>query len=151
MINLNLFTDGTWEQVRGYLRDDLERIQAEFNNHVDQTTSLDGSLPAEVIQGDASHGRRYVANTGVDPVTGGPAPKWDVVLLDGSGIAGRLPFDHIATLDPGFLIGRRNSGSAGDLEPITVGSGLVMTGATLSASGSSLTNAQVAARVAGRF
>ncbi len=62
-------------------------------------------------------------------------------------VTGRLPFSHlVASLSPGVLVGRR-SGSAGDFEEITLGTGLTMTGTVLAAT-SGLNAAKVAARVA---
>lgn len=49
MIQLNLFLDQPWEQARGYLREDLDHIQAAFNQHLtatvaDGTTSVWGHI-----------------------------------------------------------------------------------------------------------
>lgn len=74
---------------------------------------------------------RYLSNTGTSN-----NPAWAQVNL-ANGVTGDLPFSNLTPASAASkLFGRGDSG-AGDFQEITLGSGLTMTGTTLSASGSS--------------
>lgn len=132
MMDLFRYTDASWEESRGWLRLDLDHIQTAFNQLVDQTFTVNGTLSHEVfdisgIPGDSTTPTRYVANTG--PLG---APKWDQVELT-NGVKGTLPFTNLPTLPASRLAGRGSAAGAGVIEPISLGSGLTLTGTVLSA------------------
>lgn len=132
MISLLKFVEGDWEYVRGYLKADLEHIQEAINQHWTDNFGGDSTLTAGTIAGDPTPATRYVANTGPNN-----SPKWDQVNL-ANGVKGRLPFEHLPTVDNETLLGRRN-GANGDIEQIAVGTNLSITGGptpTLNATGS---------------
>lgn len=117
MLSLLKYLDGPWEAVRGYLREDLEHIQAAINSR--QTEQFGGAtgstLQAGTISGDDSQTPRYVANTGQDN-----APKWDQVDLSSSGVRGRIPYSKLPQADAATLIGRRDGISGGDYESVEI-------------------------------
>lgn len=125
MLHLLKYLDGPWEQMREYLRSDLEHIEAAVNQRWGATFNDDNTLQALTIAGDSTIDTRYVANTGPNHT-----PKWDQVNLS-NGVTNRLPFNHLvaATL-PSVLVGRQ-AGSSGDFGQIAVGPGLQVTTATV--------------------
>ena len=132
MISLLKYLDGPWEQVRGYLKEDLEHIQAAINQNWNQNFGSSNSLQAGTIEGDSTPSTRYVANTGANN-----NPKWDLVNL-ANGVKGRLAYAHYTSVDASKLIGRR-AGSNGDPEQVNIGTNLSITAGpnpTLNASGS---------------
>ena len=127
MLHLLKYLDGPWERVREYLRSDLEHIEAAVNQRWQQTFTDDNLLQAFAISGDSTIDTQYIANTGT-----GHTPKWDYVNLS-NGVTNRLPFNHlVAATAPSVLVGRE-SGTTGNFEQISLGTGLTMTGTTLSA------------------
>ena len=52
MIHLLNFLEGPWEQVRGYLKEDLEHLQAALNTFIDEVYDKDtGMINPDVIPG----------------------------------------------------------------------------------------------------
>lgn len=146
MLQLQKFLGGEWSSVRAGLGLDLDHLQ-EWANNLEQLLlgSATNSLQASAILGDASVVPRYVANTGPNG-----APTWDRVDVSSDGIKNRLPYNHLASAStPSLLLGRGSAGpGSGDWEEITLGPNLTMTGTVLdTTAGSSITPAQVAARV----
>src|SRR5260370_571190 len=126
MISLLKYLDGPWEVVRGYLREDLDHIEAALNQRWNTVFGDTNKLKSGTIGGDATPATRYVPNTGT-----ANTPNWDQVNLS-NGVTSRLPFANLtAATGPSHLLGR-DSGSAGDFEDITLGSGLQMNGSVLS-------------------
>jgi hypothetical protein len=145
MISLLKFLDGPWEAVRGYLREDLDHLEAAINQRWGATFDDNNSLLGGTIGGDSTGTTRYIANTGALNV-----PTWDTVNL-ANGIQGRLAYSHlVAATAASRLIGRR-SGSAGDFEEISVGTGLVMSAGGVLSSTGGMNAAKVATRVACRI
>jgi len=128
------FLNLDWVEARGYLAEELSQLRTALNAQWGNAFSTENNLTADAIEGNASIVPRYVANTGVDK-----APKWDVIALGSSAMSGRLPFTHIATLAASKLAGRGSGAGTGDIEPITLGPSLTMTGTTLSVNSASLT------------
>lgn len=120
------FLDGTWEEAKGYLREELQQMRTALNAQWGAAFTRDGILTPASITGDSTVVPRYVANTGVDKL-----PKWDQVDLGSTGVRGRLPFTHIVTLVASHLAGRGSAGGTGDIEPIALDPSLTMTGTTL--------------------
>lgn len=129
MISLLKYLDGPWEQVRGYLKEDLEHIQAAINNNWNSNFGTSNTLQATTIEGDPTPATRYVSNTGTNN-----NPKWAQVNL-ANGVTARLPYNRMPVVDNSKLLGRRSS-TSGDPEEITLGTNLSMSGTTLNASGS---------------
>lgn len=127
MLALLKYLDGKWEDVRQYVREDFDRIEAFVNTAFARLFTSDGTLSADAIAGDSTPATRYVANTGP-----GNSPNWDQVNLI-NGVKNRLPYPNlpIAT-QPSVLMGRW-SYSSGDFMQIYLGQGLRMDGFTLSA------------------
>jgi hypothetical protein len=149
------------EDMRRRLQDLLENVDTMFRqvyqdlNAVESAiTALDassssssGTTVPSVVQGDLLAGsgvdvlttihkstsaKRYLANTGASN-----QPAWDQVDL-ATGVTGRLPFaDLTAATGATKLLGRGAGSGAGDFQEIAIGSGLSMSGTTLSSTGSS--------------
>lgn len=125
MLSLLKFISGSWEEAKGFLREDLDHIEAAINERWHKVFGTGDTLNASAIDGDATPATRYVANTGTDN-----APTWDTVDLS-NGVSARLPFSHLAAATGGSKLVGRESGSAGDFEEITPGPGLAISGTTL--------------------
>lgn len=131
MISLLKYVNGPWERVRGYLSEDLDTIQTAVNQLWSSAFSND-KLKSAAILGNGTPATRYVANTG--PAN---APKWEQVDLT-NGVKNRLPFSHLVAATHASVVAGRESGSAGDYEEITLGSGLSIAGTVLKVSPSSI-------------
>jgi len=128
MISLLKYLDGPWERVRGYLRDDLDHIESAINQRWNQTFGDKNLLKPGTIQGDSTPQSRSITNTG----TGDNPLLWDQVDLE-TGVKGRLPFKNlVAATGSAKIVGRGSSG-AGDFQELSIGSGLQVSGTTLSA------------------
>lgn len=128
MISLQKYLDAPWEIAKGYLRDDLDHLEAAINTHWGSTFDPANQLLGQAIGGDKTPVSRIVANTGVNN-----APFWDQLDL-GTAVKNRLTFSHLtAASAPSVLLGRRST-SAGDFEEISTGGGLIFSGTTLSTS-----------------
>ncbi len=122
---LKIFPD-KWEQARGYLRLDLEAIEAAMNQRWSVTFGASNLLRSDTIAGDFSEDSRYVSNQGTDH-----APLWDQVNLS-NGVKNRLPFSNFVAATTGALLVGRGSSGGGDFQEITLGNGLMMQGTALS-------------------
>lgn len=144
MIQLMKFVkDIPWELARTYLRLDMDVIQNGFNELENKLTAGTGTVAAGAIQGDSGPQPRYVSNMGFNH-----APLWDQIDLATDGVKNRLPFSHITAASVDSILLGRGEPTAGNFQEILLGNNLVMIGTTLHATGSGLTTAQVAARVA---
>lgn len=131
-LTLRKWLETSWERARGPLYQDLEELEIIVNRMLAKVLTNDNKLNPLSIEGDNSVRPRYVANTGTNN-----GPKWDLVdLIDG--VKRRLQFVHLVEATaPSVLIGRR-SGSAGDFEQVTLGTGLSMSGTTITATAGSI-------------
>jgi len=134
MIALWKYTEMPWEDSRGYIREDLEHLEAAINQLAGQTFDQNGDLLSGAIAGDATPATRYVANTGVRN-----GPKWDTVDLS-NGVKNRLAFAHLAVLAASTLLGRGSAAGSGDPQPLTLGAGLTMTATVLDATPTAMVN-----------
>lgn len=125
-IDLHEYFHQPWEQARGMLAEELDQLKAELRGRWNASLGTDNQLTTAAISGDGTPASRYLANTGPRN-----KPQWDLVNLL-NGVKNRLRFNHLVQIGAGTLLGRRSS-SAGDIEEITVGSGLQLSGTTLSA------------------
>ncbi len=117
--------DGPWEKARGYLRLDLDRIQAAINVNWAIVFNNNNELNPGAIPGDSTIDSVYVSNQGP-----GHTPLWDKVNL-ANGVQGRLSFAHLVQpTQAGVLVGSP-SGAIGDFQQITPGQGLAIHGAVL--------------------
>jgi hypothetical protein len=126
MITLLKIFPEKWEQAKGFLRLDLEAIEAAMNQRWSVTFGASNLLQPDTIAGDFSEDSRYVSNQGDDHM-----PFWDQVNL-ANGVKNRLPFSNFVAATAGAKLVGRGSGAAGDFEEISVGPGLVMQSTTLS-------------------
>lgn len=150
------------EDMRRRLQDLLENVDTMFRQVYQDLNAVETALAAvstsssssssgptvpSVVQGDLLAGvgtnvlaaihkdtnaKRYLANTGTSN-----QPKWDQVDL-ATGVTGRLPFaDLTAATGATKLLGRGAGSGAGDFQEIVLGTGLSMSGTTLSSTGGS--------------
>lgn len=125
MITLLKILPEKWEKAKGFLRLDLEAIEAALNTRWSAVFGDSNLLQPGAVDGDYTVDSRYVSNQGTDHL-----PYWDQVDLS-NGVKDRLPFSNlVAATVPSILVGRR-SGSAGDFEEISLGSRLSMLSTTL--------------------
>ncbi len=117
--------DGPWEKARGYLRLDLDRIQAAINTGWSIVFNENNELNPGTIPGDSTIDSVYVSNQGP-----GHTPLWDKVNL-ANGVQGRLSFAHLVEATQAAVLVGRESGSVGDFEQITPGRGLRIQGVLL--------------------
>lgn len=130
MVSLLKILDGPWETVRGFLRLDLDHIEAAINQRWNLTFSDGDKLQPGAIQGSSTPPTRYIANTGVSPAN---APTWDQVNLT-NGVKNRLPLSNVVQSTQASTLLGRDSTSAGDFEQLTPGRGLVIQGTNLNLS-----------------
>lgn len=119
------YLNGPWEAVRGYLREELEQLQAALNYQWSKSFDLDGTLTSSVIDGDSSVNTVYVSNEGPDN-----KPKWARINL-ANGVKGRLQYSSLPRAGPNVLMG--NGTGTGDYGEIAVGAGLDLTDDELTA------------------
>jgi hypothetical protein len=119
------FLEGPWEQVRGYLREELEQLQNVLASQWEKAFGTDGLLNEDVIDGDPHGGGVvYISNEGPHG-----RPKWAKVNVN-AGVKNRLRFVNFVRATSGnVLIGRDNG--VGDFEQITVGDALDISSAAL--------------------
>lgn len=109
--------EGPWEQVRGFLREELEQLQNVLASQWEKAFGTDGLLNPDVIDGDAHHGLVYISNEGPHG-----KPKWAKVNV-ATGVKNRLKFVNFTRAATGNILLGRDTG-AGDYEPIVVGDAL---------------------------
>lgn len=124
MLALLKYLDLPWEIARGYLREDLDHIEAAINTRWAATFGNNNLLKSDTVSGDHTVDTRYVANTGPSHES-----KWDQVNL-ANGVKGRLPFPNFvqAAAAPSLV----GADDAGDFQELTLGAGLNINGTTIS-------------------
>lgn len=122
MLALLKYLQLPWEAARGYLLEDLERIESALNTRWAATFGANNELQASTIPGTSTALTRYVANTGA-----GFTPNWDQVNL-ANGVKGRLPFANLVAATTGSVLVGRDASGAGDFEEITLGPSELMDG-----------------------
>lgn len=133
MIAMFKWLDGTWDQVKGQLRLDLEHLESAINQRHGATFNDDNTLKVDTVAGDASEDTRYISNEGTNH-----SPLWALVNL-AIGVKNRLKFENLtAATNTKKLLGR-GSASTGDFQELTPGAGLDIVGTQLVATGSAST------------
>jgi hypothetical protein len=119
------FLEGPWEQVRGYLREELEQLQNVLASQWEKAFGTDGLLNEDVIDGDPHNGGVvYISNEGPHG-----RPKWAKVNVN-AGVKNRLKLaNFVQAAGSNTLLGRDNG--AGNYESIAVGDALDISSATL--------------------
>lgn len=113
------YLDGvSWEQGRGYIREELDSLKAELRGRWNVALGTDNQLTNLSIKGNGTIPTRYVANTG--PAY---APKWDLINLV-NGVKNRLLLRNFAAATPGTVLGLGSTTAAGDYVPLTIGDDL---------------------------
>lgn len=130
-ISLMKFLEGKWEDVRQYLRDDLDHIETAINTWkaatFTETNILRSTTIRETIPGDSLLDSRYISNQGASH-----SPMWEQVNL-ADGVQGDLPFANIVPATRAAILLGRGSSGIGDFEEITLGGGLSINGKVLRA------------------
>ncbi len=126
-LSLFNFTQGTWEESKGYLWEDLNHIQVAINQFLGQAfNGTTVKTTALGVGGDQTIVPQYIANTGP-----ADAMQWDAVDLV-SGVKNRLQFVHFVQASAASrLLGRGSAAGAGDFQEITVGSGIAFSGTSI--------------------
>lgn len=112
------FLEGPWEQVRGYLKEELEQLQNVLASQWSKVFGTDGTLNPEAIEGDfTTQGVVYLSNEGPHG-----KPRWAKVNVN-AGVKNRLRFVNFVRATAGNTLVGRDSG-AGDFQQINVGDAL---------------------------
>ena len=122
-----------WEQARTFLQEELEQLRLTVSRQWAGVFDKDGVLLSESIQGDATITPRYVENSGT-----GNAPKWSTVDV-ANGVRGKLQLANFVAATVSTLLGRGSAAGTGDHQPITLGTNLSMSGTTLNATDTGIT------------
>lgn len=128
MITLLKIFPEKWEQAKGFLRLDLEAIEAAMNQRWSVTFGANNLLNPDTIQGWESTQTRYISNEATSPTSGWP--MWAQVNL-ANGVKNRLPFSNLVAATLPSVLAGRGSTAAGNFEEITLGPGLAMHGTSL--------------------
>lgn len=115
---------GPWEEVRGYLVEELEQLQNVLSSQWARVFNTEGTLTPDAIEGDYSSGVVYVSNEGA-----GGTPKWAKVNV-ATGVKGRLGLANFTQATGGNRLLGRDVG-AGNYEEIITGDALDVASATL--------------------
>ena len=118
-IDLHDYLNGvSWEQGRGYIRDELDALKAELQGRWNVALGTDNQITNLSIKGNGTVATRYVANTGPNN-----APKWDLINLV-NGVKNRLLLRNFAAATPGTVLGLGSTTAAGDYVALTIGDDL---------------------------
>lgn len=121
---LHDFLDGPWEEVRGFLKEELDQLYVSLSAQLGVMFTENNTITQFAIGGNHAPATRYVGNTGP-----GNSPQWTQVDLL-NGVTGDLPFSNIVPIPTGTVLGN-GSGGDSDITPLTLGSDLIADSSSL--------------------
>lgn len=120
------FLQGTWDEAKGFLREELEQLRTALNRKWANAFGADNTLQTVAIEGSTTNVPLYAGIEDPD----GPIKWFKVNVADG--VKSRLKLSNfVQATAASVLLGRRST-SAGNFEQITLGAGLTMSGTVLS-------------------
>lgn len=106
------YLNGKWEDVRGYLIEELEQLHAATSSQFSSIVDSGGGLSSTIVPGSTATPTFYISNEGPHGKS-----KWARINLL-NGIKGRLPLTNFALANAFSVLGRGST--SGNYQSITL-------------------------------